>query len=523
MSKCPISLTQKARMLPLTISIFLLFLTFLWYLIHILTTAFQRPKHRKQLPGPWALPIIGNFHMLGNHPHHTLQHLAKQYGPIMSMRLGLVPTIVVSSPKAAELFLKTHDTVFSSRPKLQAAEDISYGAKGIAFTEYGPYWRHVRKLCTMQLLCPSKIEDFAPLRREEVGLLVQSLKKASEAGEVVNLSEKVGELVEDITYRMVLGSKSDDMFDIKTIIRDVMSVLALFNIGDYVPFLRPLDIQGLTKRNKRISKIVDQLFEKIIWEHEQVSKSEQVQGHHHHKDFVDVVLSLIPQPLNPNDEQGYRIERTDVKAILLDMITGSFDTSATAIVWNLAELLRHPRVLKHLQEELQRVIGTDRMVEESDLQKLSYLNAVIKESFRLHPIAPFLVPRESMQDVTVDGYYIPKKSKILINTWAIGRDPNVWSDNVGEFYPERFINSNVDLRGHDFQLLPFGSGRRGCPGMQLGLTTVRLALANIVHCFNWDLPSGLLPQDLDMTETFGSVPTKAQPLLALPTYRLETK
>ncbi|CAN6717534.1 unnamed protein product [Malus baccata var. baccata] len=163
--------------------------------------------------------------------------------------------------------------------------------------------------------------------------------------------------------------------------------------------------------------------------------------------------------------------------------------------------------MKHLQQELRTVIGMDQMVEENDLPRLRYLNMVVMEGFRLHPAGSLLIPRESMQDNTIDGYYIPKKSRILTNTWAIGRDPNVWSDNVQQFYPERFINSNVDVLGHDFQLLPFGSRRRGYPGIQLGLTTVRLALANLVHCFNWDLPSGLLPEDVDMSETFGIAPS----------------
>ncbi|KAM1098502.1 hypothetical protein ACFX19_016004 [Malus domestica] len=270
---------------------------------------------------------------------------------------------------------------------------------------------------------------------------------------------------------------------------------------------------------KRISKTVDQLLEKIIQEHEQVSRSEQVQGNHR-KDFVDVLLSLIHQPLNPNDEEVYMFERTNAKAILLDMISGSFDTSATTIVWTLAELFRHPKVMKCLQKELQSVVGMDQMVEESDMPKLDYLSMVVKESLRLHPVAPLLLPHQSMEDITVDGYHIPKKSRVFINIWTIGRDPNVWSDNVEEFYPERFMNSNVDLQGHDFQLIPFGSGRRGCPAMQLGLTTVRLALGNLVHCFNWELPTGMLPQDLDMTEKFDISLSKTKHLLAMPTHRL---
>ncbi|CAN6584932.1 unnamed protein product [Malus baccata var. baccata] len=238
-----ISPRNQEKMSPSEITILILvFLTFLWSLLHILINASSR-QSQKLPPGPRALPIIGNLHMLGNLPHRSLQNLAKKYGPIMSMRLGSKTTIVVSSPKAAELFLKTHDTIFASRPQVQASKYMSYGTKAMGFSEYGPYWRHVRKLCTLQLLSPSRIEAFAPLRREEVGLLMQSLKVAAEAGEVVDLSEKVGELVVGITYRMVLGRKNNDMFDLKGIIEEVMFLSGAFNIGDYVPFLIPLDLQ----------------------------------------------------------------------------------------------------------------------------------------------------------------------------------------------------------------------------------------------------------------------------------------
>ncbi|ONI09127.1 hypothetical protein PRUPE_5G219800 [Prunus persica] len=223
-------------MIASAIAIILLFLTFLWSLI-------QRPRYQKLPPGPWALPVIGNLHMLGNLPHRSLRDLAKKYGPIMSMRLGTKTTIVVSSSEAAELFLKTHDTIFASRPKVQSSDYLSYGTKGMGFSEYGPYWRHIRKLCTLQLLCPSKIEAFAPLRREEVGLLVESLKKAEAEGQVVDLSEKVGELIESITYRMVLGSKNDDTFDVKGIIEEIMLLTGAVKIGDYLPFLSPFDFQ----------------------------------------------------------------------------------------------------------------------------------------------------------------------------------------------------------------------------------------------------------------------------------------
>ncbi|XVF50609.1 hypothetical protein PTKIN_Ptkin04bG0115200 [Pterospermum kingtungense] len=471
---------------------------------------------RKHPPAPPALPIIGNLHMLGKLPHQALYRLAKIYGPMMSLRLGTVPTVVVSSSQVAELFLKTHDAVFASRPKIQVPEVLSYGRKGMAFTEYGSYWRSVRKLCNQQLLSASKIKSYAPMRREVLTSFIESLKKESSAQKVVNLSKKLGELIEDMTLKMILGHMKHDEFNLKELVLEVTSLAGAFNLADYVPFLGAFDLQGFRRRIKAVNEGLDKALEKIIEEHE-LNIGEQPKQH---MDFVDIMLTMLNQPMNPHDDQVYIIDRITVKAIILDLITGGFDTATTTLEWALTELVRQPRVMLHLQEELQCIVGNKRMVEEMDLPKLVYLDMVVKESLRLHPVAPLLVPRESMEDIVIDGYYIPKKSRILVNVWAIGRDPNVWSNNVEEFFPERFIDSNIDLQGHDFQLIPFGAGRRLCPGMKLGLTTIKYVLAQLVHCFDWELPGGMSPNELDMNEKFGmSLPRKTH-LLATPTYRL---
>ncbi|KAJ7969676.1 Cytochrome P450 [Quillaja saponaria] len=496
-------------MSPFTLLITLLLVTVTYILIHV--TAF-RPKGRKLPPGPLAFPIIGHLHMLGNLPHRTLQSLAKKYGPIMSLRLGNVPTIIVSSPEAAELFLKTHDTVFASRPKLLFNKYVTYGTKGLISSEYGSYWRNVRKLCTTQLLSASKIDLFAPIRREGLVQLVNSVMVSAASGEVVDLSENVSRLMESVSFKMILGGNT---FDAKGIIQEVLNLAGAFNLADYVPFLGILDLQGLTRRYKKISTKVDKMLEKIIKEHEQVPKD-----HERQKDFVDVLLSLMNQPMNPHELTLQMIDKTNVKAIILDMIAGSFDTSATVIEWALSELVKHPRVMKCLQHELDNVVGMNRMVEEEDLTKLNYLDMVVKETLRLHPIGPLLAPHESMEDITLNGYFIQRKSRIIVNAWAIGRDPEVWSKNVEEFYPERFVDKNIDLRGRDFQLIPFGSGRRGCPGLQLGLITVKIVVAQLVHCFNWELPHGMLPNELDMKEKFGLTIPRVNHLLAKPSGRL---
>ena len=174
--------------------------------------------------------------------------------------------------------------------------------------------------------------------------------------------------------------------------------------------------------------------------------------------------------------------------------------------------------MKKMQEELEKVVGLNRMVEESDLNNLKYLEMVIKETFRMHPPIP-LIPRESIQDCMVNGYHIPNKSRLVINAWAIGRDARTWLD-PDEFIPERFVDEQVDMKGKDFKLIPFGYGRRGCPGTQLALTTVRLVVAQLVHCFDWELPNGMMQAELDMTEEFGLTCPRAQNLVLIPRYRL---
>ncbi|GFS40768.1 cytochrome P450, family 706, subfamily A, polypeptide 2 [Actinidia rufa] len=213
-----------------------LLLVAIWSFLHL-----RRKNGRKLPPGPLALPFIGNLHMLGHLPHRSLQNLAKKYGPIMSMKLGSKVAIIVSSPEAAELFLKTHDILFASRPKIQASDIMSYGSRGLAFSEYGPYWRNVRRLCTSELLSVAKIDSYAGMRKEEVEGLVGRLRAARE--EVVDVTELVERLIEDMTCRMVFGRRGDDRFDLKSVVREAVDLVGAFNVADFVPFLGPFDLQ----------------------------------------------------------------------------------------------------------------------------------------------------------------------------------------------------------------------------------------------------------------------------------------
>ncbi|KAI3440523.1 uncharacterized protein J3R85_003273 [Psidium guajava] len=476
-----------------------------------------RRKSKKLPPGPTALPIIGNLHQLLDFPHRRLHRLSKTYGPIMFLRLGSKPTVVVSSPEVAELVLKTHDDIFLGRPKGRVTHHLTYGDRGIAFTEGGTYWRNARKLCALKLLSPAKVESYAPARREELGRLVERVRAAAAAGEVVDVSAEVGELMGNLSCRLILGCLSNtgkDEFDLKPLIHEALSLAGAFNLADYVPLLGPFDLQGLARRAKVVHRAIDKVLEGVIKEHERDTTGK------YKGDFLDTILSVMDQPMTESQVKPGMLDRTNVKAIVLDLISGSYESSSTVIDWAFSELIRSPHTRERLQQELRTVVGMNRMVEESDLPKLSYLDMVIKETLRLYPPGPLLIPHESTEDIEINGYYIPKRTQVIVNAWALGRDIGAWADDVEEFMPERFANNSVDVKGRDFQLIPFGSGRRGCPGMNLALVNTRLFLAQMLHCFDWELPEGMSPSELDMTEEVGLSLSKVKHLFLMPSYRL---
>ena len=271
----------------------------------------NKSKGKKLPPGPKGFPIFGSLSLLKEFPHRDLHRLSQKYGPIMHIKLGLVNTIIVSSPPAAELFLKTHDLIFASRPLTMVSKFLSYGQKNLVFAQYGSYWRNVRKMCTLELLSNHKINSFKSMRKEEVGLLIEYLKEAASDGVSINISSKAASLITDMTCLMVFGRKfGDEELDdrgFKAMIQEVMQLVAAPNLGDLIPFIAMFDLQGLTRRMKNINKVFDRFFERIIDEH---LKS---MGEKKTKDFLDVMLDLMKS----EDTHEYRIDRSSVKAIIL--------------------------------------------------------------------------------------------------------------------------------------------------------------------------------------------------------------
>ncbi|KAJ0097022.1 hypothetical protein Patl1_27462 [Pistacia atlantica] len=267
-------------------------------------------KSHRLPPGPRGFPIFGSLHLLGKFPHKDFHQLSKKYGSIIFLRLGLSPTVVVSSPHAAEQFLKTHDLVFASRPPVEALKYICYGQKNLSFSPYGSYWRTVRKICTLELLSDSRISAFRTMRKQELDLLIEHIKEAAAARDDIDLSAKVSSLTAYMTCLMVFGKKyMDEEFGgggFETVIKETTTLAAKPNLSDCIPHIASLDLQRLTKRMKAVSKVFDDFLENIIDEHVQCKDENR------NKDFVDVMLSFLG-----SEETEHKIERHHIKAILV--------------------------------------------------------------------------------------------------------------------------------------------------------------------------------------------------------------
>ncbi|KAG0453590.1 hypothetical protein HPP92_024894 [Vanilla planifolia] len=454
-------------------------------------------KENIPISSPPKLPFIGNLHQLGSIPHRALYKLAVKHGPLMLLHLGSFPTVVVSSSKLAEEFMRNHDHCFASRPRLKAPKFMLYGCKDLAFAPYGEYWRQLRKLCVSHLLSSKMVQSFAPLRAHEVSLLLKKFSAAASENGAVSVTEALNSFTNAVLCRAVFGnSMKDEMSKLfPELVRLGSRLMSELYIEDYFPALGWLDVLfGLEGKLKRYSQKWDGLLETMLDERT-ISTGE---GRDRAVNFVDTLLELQKDPTSSK----LALAREHIKAILLIMIGAGIDTSFVILDWTMTELMCKPNIMRKVQEEIREIVKGEELVKEEHLSKTQYLKAIIKEVLRLHPPAPLLLPRESMLDCQIHNYEIPKNTRIIINAWAISRDSENW-EFPEEFKPERFINCDVDYKGNNFEYIPFGAGRRICPGMQFATTTIELALANLLCFFDWKFPDGIRKEDMDMTESIG--------------------
>ncbi|KAL7249828.1 hypothetical protein ACSBR1_011913 [Camellia fascicularis] len=415
-------------------------------------------------PSPPRLPIIGHLHLLGNLPHRSLHALSEKYGPMLLLYLGGAPTLVVNSAKIAKEIMKTHDIAFANRVQTRAADALMYGCTSIGFAPYGEYWRQMRRICVLELLSIKRVQSFHFVREEEVATMIEKIRNNTSldgGANSVNLGDMLADTMTSIISRYT--SQGLDAF-----LDDV------------------IEIYRTSKGND------DQPGNKCL---------------------IEILLHLQEEGKLEID-----ISQDNLKGTLLDMFIGGTDTTSTAIEWAMTELIKNPTQLKKAQEEVRRVVGEKSKVNEDDIDQMVYLNWVVKEALRLHAPIPFLFRQESIgnESTKLGGYDIPPRTRVFINAWAIHRDPKIW-DNPEDFVPERFANNLIDFKGQDFNFIPFGGGRRGCPGFSFGVLIVEYVLANLLYWFDWKCPSGPgREEDFDMSEVTSLVVHKKIPLQLVP-------
>ncbi|KAK7256968.1 hypothetical protein RIF29_30609 [Crotalaria pallida] len=345
--------------------------------------------------------------------------------------------------------------------------------------------------------------------------MVSVVHECSQKGELVEVGDLLSCAITNMVSQVVLSqrifaNKGPESREFKDMVVEFMTISGV-NIGDFVPWVGWMDLQGVVGKMKRLHKRFDKFLTDMIEEHVKSANDER-KGK---PDFLDIVMME-----NGEDVSGEKLNLSNIKALLLNLFTAGTDTSASIIEWALAEMMKNPNIMKRAHKEMDQVVGRQRLLVESDLPKLPYLQAICKETYRMHPSTPLSVPRVSNQACQVNGYYIPKNTRLNVNIWAIGRDPNVWANPL-EFNPERFLsggeNARIDPSGVDFELIPFGAGRRICAGYRMAMVVIEYILGSLVHSFEWKLSDEV---ELNMDETFGLTLQKAVPLSAMVSPRL---
>ncbi|KAJ4968877.1 hypothetical protein NE237_015578 [Protea cynaroides] len=414
----------------------------------------------------------------------------------MLLQVGSTPTLVVSSLEMAEEILKTQAVVFANRPPMSNTKKLFYGATDIGFSPYGPYWSQLRKFCVHELLSAKRVRSIRYISEEEVAITVDTISHSCKVGDSVNMTDLLHTLTNNLISRVALGKIYQDKDDVNSklwkLVREVGVLSITASVEDYFPSLGWIDkLTGLDGRMKRVSKELDAFLDLVIEDHLTSNKDDRSQANQ--ENFVDLLLQA-----HKDSTFNISLTRDNIKAIILGILTGATGITANTMECAMVELISKPTMIRKAQEEVRKVVGKKSMVQEGDILQMNYLKSIVKETLRLH-CPPLLVPRESIEDTIVKGYHIPAKTKVLINAWAINRDPKLW-DKPEEFIPERYSNSSTDFKGEVLQTLAFGAGQRGCPGSLFALASIELTLATLLYWFDWELAGNARKEGIDITE-----------------------
>nr|UVW45066.1 (+)-limonene 3-hydroxylase [Agastache rugosa] len=465
----------------------------------------SQEKYSKLPPSPPKVPVIGHLHLFWRElPQHALWRVAEKYGPVAHVQLGEVFTVVLSSAETAKEALQTLDPACADRFDSISSKIMWYDNKDIIFSPFNEHWRHMRKICVSELLSARNVRSFGFIRQDEMSRLILSLQSSS--GSAVDMTEKICTMTCSIICRAAFGSVIKDYEVLVDLVKQALSMASGFELPDLFPSSKLVNMLSWNKsRLWKMRRRVDAIVEAIVEEH-RLKQSGEFGG----EDIIDVLLRM-----EKDSNVKIPITINAIKAFIFDTFSAGTETSSTTTLWVMAELMKNPAVMAKAQAEVRAALKGKSSVDVDDVQELKYLKSVVKETMRMHPPIP-LLPRQCREECEVNGYTIPKKARVVVNIWSMGRDPKYW-DEPHTFRPERFDHVSKDFMGNDFELIPFGAGRRICPGLNFGLANVEVPMAQLLYHFDWKLPPGVNLADIDMDETPGLTGVRRENLVLIPT------
>ncbi|KAL7614891.1 hypothetical protein Lser_V15G05262 [Lactuca serriola] len=452
-------------------------------------------------PGPHRLPVIGNFHQIlaGKDLHQVLWEFSHKYGPIMLIHLGSQPYVIISSSELANQVLKTYDHILNNRPLSKGFERLTFNYMDVAFSPSNDHWKKMRKVFITEFAGSKRTRFFKNVLDSEVNTMLDSFSSHL-LNTTINLEDQIEHLITDVACKLAVGKsyREGTLVRGKTLkeILDELVIMLSGSLSDIFPSVGWI-LDGLRGWNGRLEQCfsdLDSFLEMVLDEH--IDRTESERGDHE-KDLIDACRS--------------QLTRDELKSLLMNVINGSVDTTTAATIWAVSEIIKNPRVMQKLQGEIRSCVGRKPRVDESDITQMTYLKLVVKETLRLHP-PPFLLVRECTSHCQIDGYDILPRTRILINSWGIGRDPKIWKVDATDFNPERLENLEVD----QCEMVPFGGGRRSCPAANMATSIIEFTVASIFYSFDWKIPNEGNNENLDMEQEGFPVVKRKVPLCLVP-------
>ncbi|XP_049346229.1 geraniol 8-hydroxylase-like isoform X2 [Solanum verrucosum] len=428
---------------------------------------------------------------------------------MMGLRMGQITTVVISSSAVAKQVLQKQDLSFSSRTIPDAIRTNNHHHLSVVFLPVCSLWRSMRKILNSNLFCGNKLDATQHLRSQKMQDFITYCGKCSQTGESVNIGQAAFETMLNLLSNTFFSKDVVDPYgnsgkEFKDVVWDVMEESGKPNFADYFPLLKRIDPQGI---RRRIGKHSDKLLQLIGGLIDERLEQRRQSPNGCRTDFLEVML-------NTSEEDPQAFDRNHIEHLCLDLFIAGTDTTSSTLEWAMVEVMRKPYIMRKAKAELAEVIGQGKAIVEASVAHLPYLQCIAKETLRLHPPVPILLSKVD-QDVEACGYFVPKDSQVLVHVLSIGRDPANWDDPL-TFKPERFWDSKIDVRGQDFEIIPFGGGRRICPGIPLAMRTLSIMLGSLLNSFDWKAEGDIAPEDLDVEEKFGVSLARLRPLLAVP-------